>query len=80
MNFQKDLIEKNLEFITQVLKSVNKENVKPVIKYDILLVKPGQKIENSNAKKEEEIKKIEKLKAEDPLFKKFIDEFGLEPE
>ncbi len=78
--FQRDLIEKDLAFITRALTKVNNAEVKPLIAYDIQIVKPGQKIEDSKTQKKENLKEIEKLKAEDPLFKKFIDEFGLELE
>lgn len=78
--FQKDLIEKDLGFISKVLENVYSVLIKPEIKYDVLVVEPGHQAEESKNQKKENIKKIEKLKADDPLFKQFVDDFGLEPE
>ncbi len=50
------------------------------ITFDVVVAEPGKAPEIISKKKKEKLEKIEMLKAKDPLFKQFVDEFGLEPE
>lgn len=77
---QKDLIEKDIVFIQNILKEFYMMQVDLDMDYEVLKIQPGEKAENSSARKKEQIEKVENLKAQDPLFKKFVDDFGLEPE
>ena len=78
--FQKSIIDKNNSFLNEIVEQVYDSRIKLNINYDIQEVQPGQTTGNSPEKREEKLKKIETLKASDPLFKKFVDEFGLELE
>ncbi|MCB0281586.1 MAG: DNA polymerase III subunit gamma/tau [Calditrichae bacterium] len=78
--FQKSIIDKNSSFLNEIVEQVYDSRIKLNINYDIQEVQPGQTTGNSPEKREEKLKKIETLKASDPLFKKFVDEFGLELE
>ena len=52
--------------------------IKLDIRYTITKVEPGESIAQNSEQRKENLEKIEKLKADDPTFKQFIDEFGLE--
>jgi DNA polymerase-3 subunit gamma/tau len=75
---QKDLIEKNTQLINEAIKNVLQEKLNIFFEFDLITNQAGHKKENGTRKAQ--LEKIEKLKTEDPLFKKFVDEFGLEPE
>lgn len=79
-NFQKSIIDKNITFIHQVLEQIFDLKIKLEIAFDVQEMQPGKPVVNNTEQREQQLKKVEKLKASDPLFKKFVDEFGLELE
>ena len=79
-NGQKSIVEKNIIFIAQALEQVFGIKIKPEISYDVQANGTDVGKTNNNEQHKDKLKKFEKLKAKDPLFKKLVDEFGLEPE
>lgn len=76
--FQRDLIEKDRAFIDKIVQSVYKEMIRLDIRYTITKIEPVESVAQNSEQRKENLEKIEKLKADDPTFKQFIDEFGLE--
>jgi DNA polymerase III subunit gamma/tau len=76
----KSLIEKDYSFITEILQKIFKTKIKLDINFNVQKTEPGALQKNNANKRKEKIKKLETLKTNDPLFKQFVDEFGLELE
>ncbi len=78
--FQHDIINKNFGLIVENIEEYFQEAIKLEIDFDVEKAEPGKRPENVSQQKKEKLEKIEQLKTKDPLFKQFVDEFGLEPE
>jgi len=78
--FQQDIINKNSFLINEKLEEIFHHEMKLDINFDVEKTEPGKSPESVSKKKKDKIEKLEMLKAKDPLFKQFADEFGLEPE
>lgn len=78
--FQQDLINKNSGLINESLEEIFQESMKLDITFDLEKTEIPKSEETASKQKKEKLEKLEMLKAKDPLFKQFVDEFGLEPE
>jgi DNA polymerase-3 subunit gamma/tau len=78
--FQQDIVNKNFGLINEKLEEVFQQSMKLDITFDVEKTEPGKTPEKISNQKKEKLEKLEQLKANDPLFKQFVDELGLEPE
>ncbi|KAA3612509.1 MAG: DNA polymerase III subunit gamma/tau [Calditrichaeota bacterium] len=78
--FQQDIVNKNNTLIVETLEEEFQQQMKLDIGFAVEKTEPGKAPENLSKQKKEKLEKLEMLKAKDPLFKQFVDEFGLEPE